>query len=369
MQYIRTSKLKLAGKRCLVRVDLNIKGERQENAFRLQSIIPTLRFLLRRRSRIIILSHLGRPNGKEPDCSLKPLARSIQKKIGKRVEFIDDLDLGRVREKIAASRAPIVLLENLRFHAGEEKNSIELAKKLAALGDIYINDAFAVSHRKNASICALARLLPAYGGLLLEKEIQALERALRHPRKPLALILGGAKISDKAGVIKYFKNKADYILVGGGVANTLLKSRGTPIGRSIFEKNFKAAPFCRLKNLILPPDWKTEGGMILDIGPKAAQRYGAAIKLSRTIIWSGPMGMFEKKKFSGGTSAIWEAIRENKSAHAVIGGGETVASLNVISGVKLKDSGLRNIFISTGGGAMLDYLSGMKLPGLMALEK
>ena len=226
-----------------------------------------------------------------------------------------------------------------------------------------MNEAFAVSHRENASISAITKLLPSYAGLQLEEEIKRLDSVMKNPARPLALILGGAKVRDKEGMIDYFKSKADFILLGGGPANTFLKASGVPIGKSIYDEEADLSKLISLKKIIIPSDWKTEEGMILDIGPETIKQYLEIIKMSRTVIWSGPMGLVEKKRFALGSEAIARGIARAKNRiFSVLGGGETtgfVARLGLAGRFDL---------VSTGGGAMLEYLSGKKLPGIETLK-
>ena len=255
------------------------------------------------------------------------------------------------------------LLENLRFLKGEEKNSLRLARQLASLGDIYINDDFAVSHRKDASVAAIAKYLPSYAGLLLEKEIRNLSKVMKNPRKPLVIILGGAKVSDKISLIR---GKADYFLIGGAMANTFIAAQGIPVGDSLYDRNADLRGLIRglTQKIFLPVDVVVYKRKILDIGPKTVDKYSKIIKQAKTIIWNGPMGYIEDERFANGSKAIAKAIIKSK-AHSVIGGGETIASLKI----KNQKSKIKNnVFLSTGGGAMLEYLAGKKLPGIEALK-
>ena len=274
----------------------------------------------------------------------------------------------RLSEDIRHQTKKVILLENLRFYLGEERNDWRLAKRLASLGDFYVNDAFSVSHRKNASIVAITHFLPAYAGLSLENEIKNLNRVMKQYKHPLTIILGGAKISDKIGIIKYFRQKADYFLLGGGSANTIFAAEGLSMGNSLYDKDADLSwlkPSLK-KKIILPVDTVIKNKQILDIGEATVRKYAEIIKKSKTIIWNGPMGLFEKKEFAYGTKGIWRAIFQNKKAIIVIGGGETIASLNLL---KAKSYKLKaNLFLYTGGGAMLEYLSAQKLPGIEALK-
>lgn len=382
----------LQNKTCLLRVDFNIKdSELDKNNLRIRAVLPTIKFLIDNGAKVVILSHRGRPDKKcqisnieRQKLTLKPFAEILSSLLKKPVHFIDfkkekKFDAAQISKTI--TRDSIFLLENLRFFDGEEKNDKNFAKQLASFGDFYVNDAFSVSHRKNASVVAITEFLSSYAGLLLEKEIKNFSsvmnpfdktqdsrrvyRGVKNPKKPLVIILGGAKISDKIGVIKNFFKIADYFLIGGGMANTFLAAQGLPVGDSLFEK--KAMPvarkFLKFKSIILPVDTAVYKKQILDIGPETIEKYSKIIKNARTIIWNGPMGYIEDKKFRKGSEAIAKAIINNKKAFSIIGGGETTS---IVSGIKCQVSG--NIFISTGGGAMLEYLAGKKLPGIEALN-
>lgn len=333
-------------KTILLRIDLNINPEKNSESLRLDAIIPTIQFLLKYGSKIVLLSHKGRPKNHEPELSLEPFAPIISQKIGEPVVFTTDFS--------SRANSKITLLENLRFDPREEKNDKKFARKLADLGDIFVNDAFAVSHRKNASVAAITKYLPSYGGLLLEKEIENLDRALNKFERPLTLIIGGVKVEDKTGILNYFKKRADNILIGGSISNLFLS------------KDKSVKKYLKFKNIVLPED--TIGPNAEDIGPKTIVKFTEIISRSKTVIWNGPMGKYENENFVSGTKAIWQAIIENKAAFSVIGGGETTSSARLISGLEPKISS-PNIFISTGGGAMLEYLSGKKLPGIEMLKK
>jgi 3-phosphoglycerate kinase len=263
-------------------------------------------------------------------------------------------------------------LDNLRFLPGEEKNDAKLAKALASLADFYVNDAFAVSHRANASVVAITKFLPSYAGIEMENEINSLGKAIIKPKRPVVLVLGGAKASDKLGVIVHFKNKADWFLLGGGCANTILWLKGIDVKNSIKDSdpNERVAlkKIVAYKNTVLPTDFvwgNSDGGeksAILDIGPKTMRTFGKKIAVARTIIWSGPLGLIEKKQYTKGSVAIARAIGRNRRTFSVSGGGETVMFL------KQHKLDKKFSFISTGGGAMLDFLAGKKLPGIEALK-
>lgn len=415
------TKKDLQNKICLLRVDLNIQDaelrEKKNWHPRILAVLPTIEFLIKNGAKVAILSHRGRPAPLRrgiskseflisKQFSLKPFAKILSHLLKKPVCFIDFdfLSLrgvpqsgttkqsfeiaspryGGARNDIIASArndtegqfrnstvGSIFLLENLRFFSEEEKNNKKFAKQLASLGDIYINDAFAVSHRANASLAAITKFLPSYAGLLLEKEIKNLDKAMKNSKKPLVVILGGAKISDKIGLIKNFLKKADYFLIGGGMANTFLAAQGLPVGDSLYSADMRGQirGLTRTKEfkqkVILPIDTVIYKRKILDIGPKTIEKYSEIIENAGTIIWNGPMGYIEDKKFRKGSEAIAKAIIKNKS-FSVIGGGETISLFALYPKPYTLNP---HLFLSTGGGAMLEYLAGKKLPGLKALTK
>ncbi|MBU6501115.1 MAG: phosphoglycerate kinase [Patescibacteria group bacterium] len=357
----QTNKKSLRGT-ALLRLDFNT-----EDDWRMVAALPTIRFLLKTSERIVILSHRGRPKGYDKTLSLRSDATKLAKLLRKKVEFLPDFDFHEMKGKIdAARRGSIFVLENLRFLSGEEKNDAAFAKKLASLGDFYVNDAFAVSHRANASVVAITKYLPSYAGLEMEKEIKSLSIALKSKQDNLIVVLGGGKAGDKLGLLKYFKNKAEAFLLGGAPANTMLSLQGFNIGRSLADRDkndlHKLKNILKYKNLCLPTDFVVHGGAILDIGTRAATDFSDKLKKARTIIWNGPMGFIEKKPYERGTLAVARAIANNKKAFSLVGGGETVMFLKKHSLDK------KISFISTGGGAMLDFLAGEKLPGIVALE-
>lgn len=367
----------LKNKTCLLRVDLNIEFEKKD-AFRLQAILPTIKFLTQKGARVVILSHRGRPELKpgtgnqKLKFSLKPFAKIISELLKKPVHFIDFSSKFEFNPALSASikispAGSIFLLENLRFFSEEEENDQQFAKKLALLGDIYINDAFAVSHRANASVAAIAKFLPSYAGLILEKEIENLNAAMTEFEKPLIVILGGAKVADKVGLIDNFSKKADYFLIGGAMANTFFASQGLPMGDSLYDRNADLRELVRglARKIVLPVDLVIHQKQILDIGPETVKKYQEFIQNANAIIWNGPLGFIENKRFVKGTREIAKAISKNKKAKIIIGGGETIASLK--AGSRKSNAG-NNVFLSTGGGAMLEYLAGKKLPGIAVLE-
>jgi phosphoglycerate kinase len=369
IKYLSTASPKALAGTALLRLDFNTTDD-----WRMRAVLPTIKLLLRKSSRVVVVSHWGRPMGVDKKFSLKNDAIKLSKLIGgKKVTFIDHFRFAEIRAQIAAApRGSIFLLENLRFLPGEEKNNPKLAKQLASLADFYVNDAFAVSHRANASIVAITKFLPSYAGIEMENEIKSLGKAILKPKHPVVLVLGGAKASDKLGVIAYFKNKADWFLLGGGSANTILWLKGVDVKRSIKDSDPKELPVLKkiagYKNVILPTDfvWGMGSGgansAILDVGPKTIRAFAKKIASARTIIWSGPLGLIEKENYARGSIAIARAIGRNRRAFSVSGGGETVMFLKQYTLDK------KFSFISTGGGAMVDFLAGKKLPGIESLK-
>ena len=365
IKYISDKNLKnLEGKTCLLRIDLNAKKNEEKEYYRLQVIIPTIQKLLNYNIKVVLISHQGR-YGKNPS-SLEPFAEIISKKINTEVKFIKHFS--GAGEEINKNNSKIFLLENLRFYKEEQENSKDFAKKLADLADFYVNDAFPVCHRKNASVVEITRFLPSFGGLHLQKELEILERVIKNPEHPLTLILGGIKTSDKLGVLKNLWDKIDNLLLGGGPANTFLEEQGIDTGNSVKNDSVKneIQNYATSDKIFVPVDYKIEENQISDIGEKTAQIYADVIQNSKTIIWNGPMGKFEEKKFSEGTKSIWQAILKNKDACIIVGGGETVSSIKLLPDHHPLSA---NLFLSTGGGAMLAYLAGEEMPGLKALNK
>jgi phosphoglycerate kinase len=379
--------IEVKGKRVLVRVDYNvpIKDGKVADDTRIVAAMPTLKYLLDQGAAVILCSHLGRPKGvPDPQYSLKPVADHLSGLLGKPVAFAKDC-IGPEAEKAAQSLKPgdVLLLENTRFHAGETKNDPEMARQLAALADIYVNDAFGSAHRAHASTEGVAKYLPAVAGFLMEKEIKYLGQAISDPKKPFIAILGGAKVSDKIGVIRNLLKKADQVLIGGGMANTFFKAQGYPVGDSLAEDDALDTARELLKEgnarLRLPvdvviadafedgADSKTmamgpvpDGWRILDIGPETVAAYSKTLHDVGTIVWNGPMGVFEFPNFAKGTFAVAQAVAES-GAISIVGGGDSVAAIN--------QSGLsdRITHMSTGGGASLEMLEGLTLPGMAAL--
>lgn len=362
IKYLSKTNPKHIAGTALLRLDFNT-----EDDWRMRAVLPTLKLLLRVSSKIVIVSHHGRPNGVDKKLSLKRNAAMLAKLLKRKVVFIPHFRFAEIKDIVRSSpRGSIFLLENLRFLKGEEGNSPVLAKQLASLADFYVNDAFAVSHRANASVVAVTKLLPSYAGLELQNEIESLSKAMIRPRRPLVLILGGAKAADKLGVITYFKKKADWFLLGGGPANTILSLKGVDVKKSVKDSDprdiKKMAELSRYKSVVIPQDFVWHNGSILDLGPKTIKIFSTKIAQAGTILWSGPMGMIEKKAFTRGSVALVRAIAKNHRAFSIAGGGETVMFL------KQYKLDTKFSFISTGGGAMIDFLAGKKLPGIVALQ-
>lgn len=385
--------LDLDGKRVFVRVDFNVPVAegRVVDDTRIRAALPTIQMISERNGRAVLASHLGRPKGKpDPEYSLRPAAERLASLLGRDVHFVEDC-VGQEVEKAVKSLLPgeLLLLENLRFHEGETKNDARFAAKLAALADEYVNDAFGTAHRAHASTVGVPEALGrGAAGLLIEKELQALERVLRNPGRPLAAILGGAKVSDKIEVIENLLSLADSILVGGGMAFTFLKAEGKAIGSSMLEEDKLelASELMRqarergvemllpldvriareikagTESRVVPVDAIPEGWMGLDIGPRTVEAFQKEISAAATIVWNGPLGVFELDDFADGTIDIALAVAAS-SAYSLIGGGDSVSAV--------KKAGVTNQIshISTGGGASLEFLAGKQLPGIEVLSE
>ncbi|MBN2453922.1 phosphoglycerate kinase [Candidatus Woesearchaeota archaeon] len=372
------------GKRVLVRFDYNVplKGEKVVDDTRLKESLPTIKYLLEGHAKVIIMSHLGRPRGKAvPEMRLDAVAEHLSELLHKDVEKVNDCVGGEIKAVAESlNEGEILMLENLRFHSEEEANDEGFAKQLAELAEIYVNDAFGVSHRANASVVAITKFLPSYAGLLLQKEVETLSKLIDKAKRPFVAVLGGAKVSDKIGVIRKLAEKADYLLIGGAMMFTFLKSEGKEVGRSLVEnEKLEVANSLLNEEVILPVDAvfaetadssETEVVSVdsmpkdkkgLDIGPKTVEIFSEKISSAKTILWNGPMGVFESEPFSKGTFELGKAITFS-GATTILGGGDTIAAMER-AGLKEKFT-----FVSTGGGAMLEFLEGKELPALAALK-
>lgn len=381
--------LDLRGRRVLLREDLNVplKDGAISDDTRVRAALDTIRDLSWRGARAAVMSHLGRPGGRPvPELSLRPVAHRLAELLGRPVAFAEDC-VGEPASAAVGRLADgdVLLLENVRFHAGEEANDAHFARLLAALGDVYVNDAFAASHRAHASVVGVAQHLPAYAGLLMLAELKALHQALDEPRRPLVAIVGGAKVSTKAGVLRFLLPKVDALLIGGAMANTFFKAEGKEVGASLVEDEaLDTAREVRREGadkLVLPvdavcaramePGQETvvlsvdgieNGWIMLDAGPATIQQFGQGLHGAGTVVWNGPVGVFEIPEFSRGTRAVGEAVAAS-GAYSLVGGGDTAAAVRVL--------GLAGRFshVSTGGGATLEYMEGRELPGVAVLRE
>lgn len=379
------------GKRVLMRVDFNVpmQDDTITDDRRIRAALPTIKHAIEAGGKVILMSHLGRPKGKPDDAfRLDPVAKRLSELLGQPVQKVDDC-IGADVEQAVAKLEPgdVLLLENVRFYAQETDNDPEFAKALAALGDIFVNDAFGTAHRAHASTTGVADYLPAVSGFLMEKELEFLGGAVEEPKRPFVAILGGAKVKDKIAVIESLLNKVDTLIIGGGMAYTFLKAQGYEVGNSLLDE--ERLEFCRsimakaeekgvelllpvdvvvakeygpdaehkvVSSREMPADW--EG---LDIGPESAKRFSAAVKDAGTVVWNGPMGVFEFEAFAKGTLSVAQALADS-SAVTIIGGGDSAAAVEQMG---LAD---KMTHVSTGGGASLEFLEGKVLPGVAALD-
>lgn len=382
----------LKGKRVFCRVDFNVpmKEGKITDETRIRAALPTIQYLVEQGAKVILASHLGRPKGQVvEEMRLTPVAARLGELLGKDVKKADEAFGPAVQEMVAAmNEGDVLVLENVRFYAGEEKNDAELAKEFAALADIFVNDAFGAAHRAHASTAGIADYLPAVSGLLMEKELEVLGKALSNPERPFTAIIGGAKVKDKIGVIRHLLDKVDNLIIGGGLAYTFVKALGHEIGLSLCEddkielakefmqlakekgvnfympvdvvitEEFSETATTQIVNIdSIPSNW--EG---VDIGPKTREIYADVIKNSKLVVWNGPMGVFEMTPFAEGTKAVGQALADAEGTYSVIGGGDSAAAVEKF-GMADKMS-----HISTGGGASLEFMEGKELPGVVCLN-
>ena len=382
----------LKGKKVIVRCDFNVPLDENKNITdnrRIVGALDTIKYLLEQNAKIILMSHLGRPKGEvKPEFSLRPVADELSRLLGKKVKLADDI-IGESAKKLTSemSEGDIVLLENVRFDSREEKNDLEFAKQLASMADVYVNDAFGTAHRAHSSTAGIAEFLPAVSGFLMEKELNFLGTALENPERPFVAILGGAKVSDKIAVIDNLLEKVDCLIIGGAMANTFIKAKGYNVGKSLCEDDkielakelMKKAESKGVK-LVLPIDCRlgrefskdteskiadigdvTDEWSIFDVGPKTINLYKKELANAKTVVWNGPVGLFEFDKFAVGTNSVAEILAGLTDAKTIIGGGDSAAAV--------EKSGLagKMTHISTGGGASLEFLEGKKLPGVECL--
>jgi len=383
--------VEVKGKKVLVRVDFNVPLEDGEvtDDTRIRESLPTIKYLLEQNARVIVMAHLGRPKGEAKDeLRLDPVCKRLEVLLNASVQKTDTVVGKEVEDAVAGlNEGEVLLLENVRFEPGEEKNDLDLAQQMAQLGDIYVNDAFGAAHRAHSSTEGVARYLPAVSGFLLEKEVEVLEKCLHAPERPLTAIFGGAKVSDKIGVIKRFLDIADYLIIGGGMANTFLVAKGYDPAESFYEssKIDVAKELLELSDkknnpLYLPDDVVVtekleegypshevsvekipEGWQSVDIGSRTRDNFSDLVQNSGVVVWNGPMGVFEVSPFHRGTEAVANAAVDSE-AYVLVGGGDTASAMEMLKLVDKVDH------VSTGGGATLEYLEGRELPGIAALK-
>jgi 3-phosphoglycerate kinase len=391
MQKMTVRDINIKGKKVIIRVDFNVPLDESFHITddrRITAALPTIQYALSNgASKVILMSHLGRPKGTgfEKEFSLLPVAQRLEELLKEKVLFLNDCVGSGVKEAIAKSSQRVILLENLRFHKAEEKNDPAFAKELASLADVYVNDAFGTAHRAHASTAGITAYLPSVAGFLIEKELLYLGNAINNPKRPLVIILGGAKVSDKIELIKNLIPKANSIIIGGGMAYTFLKARGINVGNSKLEKDKVdlagslmeqakkagvefalttdfvitqsfSSDDCKISDVI-PDGWES-----LDIGPKTIKRYEDILSKAKTVVWNGPLGVFERDAYAKGTRAIADYLASLKDVTVIIGGGDSAAAVTKFG---LED---KMTHISTGGGASLEFLEGKELPGIAALN-
>jgi len=394
MAFRTLDEAELSAKRVLLRLDLNVPTENGQvtDTTRLERVVPTIREIADKDGKVILLSHFGRPKGRDPKASLKPVAAKLSEIMGKPIAFVDDC-IGQRAEAAVKAMQPgeILCLENTRFHPQEEKNDPAFVAQLARLGDVYVNDAFSAAHRAHASTEGLAHKLPAYAGRAMQAELEALKKALEQPQRPVAAIVGGAKISTKLDLLGNLLRKVDVLIIGGAMANTFLLALNKPVGKSLVERDLVptaqeilAKAEADKREILLPVDavvarkfeahapsrvvdvaGVADDEMILDIGPKSIEQVVSVLGRSKTLVWNGPFGAFEMQPFDTGTIEVAEAAAELTQAGklvSVAGGGDTVAALNAAGAAD------RFTYVSTAGGAFLEWMEGKTLPGVEALR-
>lgn len=382
----------LKGKKVLVRVDFNVPMDKQKNITddrRIKEALPTIKYLIDKGSKVILVSHLGRPNGVTEDLRMNPVAKRLEELLGKKVTKLDDTIGEEVESAISKmANGDVILLENVRFYKEEEENDENFSKKLAALADVYVNDAFGTAHRAHASTEGVAHILPGVCGFLIKKELDIMGKALLDPKRPFVAIIGGAKVSSKISVLKNLAQKVDVLIIGGGMIYTFLKAQGFEVGKSLVEEKFveqakiiwaqlKAMPKLRLitpvdvvittelsadaPSSVVKIDKIPSDMMGVDVGPETVKLFKDAIKSAGTVVWNGPVGVFEIDKFAVGTNEIAKALAQSKAV-TIVGGGDSAAAIEK-AGVADKIT-----HISTGGGASLEFLEGKELPGIAILQ-
>lgn len=384
----------VAGKTALVRVDFNVPLDKKTgqvtDVTRIDAALPTIRYLLEHNAKVVLMSHLGRPDGKVVESMrLTPVARELERLLGQPVKLAPDC-VGPEVEAMVRDMNPgeVILLENLRFHPEEEANDPQFAKQLASLGDVYVNDAFGTAHRAHASTEGIAQYLPAVAGFLMQKELDALGGILENPQRPLAAIIGGAKVSTKIKVLQNLLTKVDTLIIGGGMANTFLKAKGYDVGSSLLEEDKVGVASDLMKQAqdqgvqvglpvdvvvaerfeadapskVVTVDQVTKGWTIVDIGPRTVEEFRKMLQPARTIFWNGPMGVFEMPRFADGTKAIADILAKS-GVITVVGGGDSVAAVEQMGYAD------KMTHISTGGGASLELIEGRTLPGVAALQE
>lgn len=378
MKFLTLKDGNFQGKKVIVRADFDvpIKNRKIQDDTRIRAALPTIQYLIKKKAIVILLAHIGRPNGKVvEELRTDVIGKHLEKLLNKKILNFDDCIGETIIDEIEEMKnGEVCLLENVRFYSEEEKNNSDFAEELSELGDMYVNDSFATAHRAHASIVGVTKFLPSHAGLQLEKEIKILSMVMQNPKKPFVAILGGVKVSDKIKLVEQFVKKCDAVIIGGAMAFSFLKTFGYETGKNFAEKETGLKKLLKTKKIILPLDFKCGKRMVksnnirkndlcFDIGRESVKYFCEIIKNAKTIVWNGPMGKFEEKGFEQGTKQIAKCIAWNKKAFSVAGGGDSVSAI--------KKYGLEKGFkhLSTGGGAMLEFLEGKKLPGIKALQR